>query len=55
MIELEAAKQIATEEINRTYQGQFPPLVLLDEYTIEKEYGWIFFYSSKTYAETREF
>jgi Immunity protein 35 len=30
------------------------PFVVADEGTIEKPYGWVFFYNSKKYLETRE-
>ena len=52
MVDEATAKTIAAQEINRTYQGEFGPLVILGEHTIEKEYGWIFFYSTQRYAET---
>ena len=55
MLDSESAKRLATEEINRGYNGRFGPLVILEEETIEKEYGWIFFYSTKKFAETRQF
>jgi hypothetical protein len=55
MINSETAKQIATQEINRNYRSQFGPLVILDEHTIEKEYGWIFFYSTQKYVESGDF
>jgi len=55
MINSETAKQIAVTEINRNYRGQFGPLVVLDQHTIQKEYGWIFFYSTQQYAETGDF
>ncbi len=29
--------------------------VILDEHTIEKEFGWVFFYQSKQYIETNDF
>ena len=55
MIDLETAKRIATQEINTHYEGVLGPLVILDGDTIEKGYGWIFFYATQKYAETREF
>jgi hypothetical protein len=39
----------------QTYpDGEQLELVVLDEHTIEKDWGWVFFYSSKRYYETRE-
>ena len=55
MIDFETAKKIALEEINRRYTGAFGPLVLLEADTIEKPYGWIFFYVTQKYSETQEF
>jgi len=36
MVDEATAKTIATQEINRTYEGEFGPLVILGEHTIEK-------------------
>ena len=30
-------------------------LVVLDEFTIERPWGWVFFYTSKLWHETQEF
>ena len=30
-------------------------LVILDEHTIEDEFGWVFFYESKAYLDTGDF
>lgn len=30
-------------------------LLLLDEHTIEEDFGWVFFYTSKLYYETGDF
>ena|ERR1700719_3367023 len=54
MINLEMAKQIAIKEIERTCASQFGPFSIRDEHTIEKEYGWVFFYSTQKYVETRD-
>ena len=53
MIDFEAAKQIALTEINSKYTGDLAPLVIAG--TIEKTYGWIFFYVTQKYVETGEF
>lgn len=38
---------------NWNIKGDEP--IILDEHTIEKEYGWVFFYSSQKYEETNNF
>lgn len=43
------AEQIVLEAINKRSEHE---MVLLRESTIEKEYGWIFFYTTKKYHET---
>jgi len=55
MIDLETAKKLVTTEINKAYRGELAPLVIIDEQTIEKEYGWVFFYQTQKFAETRDF
>ena len=51
MITKEQAKQLVLEAINSG-----PPdsdeLVILDEHTIEKPWGWVFFYNSKKFCHT---
>ena len=32
-----------------------PRIIILDECTIEKEWGWVFFYQSSEYLETGDF
>jgi len=34
---------------------QTAEIVILHEHTIEKEYGWIFFYQTKKYLQTGDF
>lgn len=52
MINLETAKNIADQYINKLYQVEGDRLVIVDKETIEKEYGWIFFYDSLKHIET---
>ena len=40
---------------NRSYPGVSKDLVLLDEETIERPWGWVFFYNSKRFLETQDF
>lgn len=50
--EADARRKIATllEEWGRDLVGG---LALVDERTIHKPYGWVFFYASRRYMETR--
>jgi hypothetical protein len=54
MIDYEKAKKIAEDYVNRGYVVSGDRLVIVDEDTIEKEYGWIFFYDSLRYLETED-
>jgi len=53
-VDRQEARAIAARYIDRDnacrVEGHL--LVLLDEHTIEKPYGWIFFYNSKGWLET---
>ncbi len=49
------ARQIALSYVRakeRDYGGE---LVLLDQYTIERSFGWVFFFDSKRHNETGDF
>ena len=52
MIDHDAARKIATDLINERNREPEDEAVILDQFTIEKEYGWIFFYNSRLYLET---
>jgi hypothetical protein len=51
-IDLIKAKQIAFEHFNNNYKSNDDVLIILDKETIEKEYGWYLFSSSKRFQET---
>jgi hypothetical protein len=55
----EQARALVVAEIERppkyNYPGSPRDLVVVDEHTIERVWGWVFFYNSKRYLETREF
>lgn len=53
MIDKNTARKLAEDYINSSYQVEGDRLVILDEETLEKDYGWIFFYTSRRYLETR--
>ena len=46
--------QLVIERISAWDVGDLAPLVVLADRTIEKDYGWVFFYTSKLYVETRD-
>lgn len=59
MLTKEQARALVVAEIERppkyNYRGTPRDLVVVDEHTIERTWGWVFFYNSKRYLETREF
>jgi Immunity protein 35 len=55
MFDRETAEKKAAELINADYHAEDDELVIVSEETIEKDYGWIFFYQSRKYLETGEF
>ena len=52
MINQTKAKILAVNYLIQIWTIEGDNFVILDEYTIEKEFGWIFFYSSQKYEET---
>jgi hypothetical protein len=52
MLNIKKATQLAEEYVNK--QSKEHNLVLLYEHTIEFESGWVFFYQTKEYTETRD-
>jgi Immunity protein 35 len=57
MLSKEAAKKIATDFINMESSGNEGKneWVIIDEYTLEKPYGWIFSYNSHRFLETGDY
>jgi hypothetical protein len=54
MITFQEARQIAEAEINRQHTFGDDSLIIIDDQTIEKDYAWIFSYTSKKYWETND-
>lgn len=50
------AQRLVEAEIEKT-KDMYDPIdcVVLENETIEKSWGWVFFYQSKTYVETGDF
>lgn len=53
----EEAKQLVDARINAVnpYAVKKTELAIIDDVTIEKEYGWVFFYETKEYLKTCDF
>jgi hypothetical protein len=54
MITFQLARQIAEAEINKHQPLDDDSLIIIDDQTIEKDYAWIFPYTSKKYWETND-
>ncbi len=54
MITFQEARQIAEAEINKQQALVNDSLIIIDDQIIEKEYAWIFPYTSKKYWETND-
>jgi len=52
----EDAQKLVEDELDNT-KDKYNPIdcVVLEEETIEKEWGWVFFYQSKAYLESGDF
>jgi len=55
MITKSQARQIAHGHVKEMEANVGLELVLLDQHTMERHFGWVFFYNSKRYVETGEF
>lgn len=55
MINKEQAEKIVYKHLALLEKESGVQLKLINTETIEKEFGWIFFYNSKKYIETGEF
>jgi Tripartite tricarboxylate transporter family receptor/Immunity protein 35 len=49
------AQRIAHDYVKEMEAGAGLELVLLDQHTIERDFGWVFFYDSKRHVETGDF
>jgi hypothetical protein len=57
MITRKRARELVSNQVCGPY-GQMPEgdeIIILDEATIEKPWGWVFFYTSKKWHETKDF
>jgi hypothetical protein len=53
MISKEEAKKRVSEYVNAEYNEEDDELIIVEDETITKDYGWIFFSVSKKYLETQ--
>lgn len=56
MITRAAARNLVIAQLHQ-HQAGLPAddeLIILDELTMEKEWGWVFFYTSRKWQETQE-
>ncbi|HZH31862.1 MAG TPA: YrhB domain-containing protein [Pyrinomonadaceae bacterium] len=57
MIDHQEAREIVNREINKPNGAwpDMPEMIILDEYTVEKDYGWVFYWTSRPWRETGDF
>jgi immunity protein 35 of polymorphic toxin system len=55
MIRKDEARAIAMAEILKGWNIAGDEPVILDEYTVERDFGWVFFYDSRKHHETQLF
>ena len=51
MITREQAERLAEQHVE-TFRANVPDLMLVSESTIERPFGWVFFYDPRRYVET---
>lgn len=49
------ARRVALERLKSLGTGVFSELVLLENLTVEHDFGWVFFCSTARFTETRDF
>ena len=55
MLTAAQAKGLAQAQLSAFSEGSEFEVVIIDSATIEREFGWVFFYDSRQYLETGEF
>ncbi len=51
----EDARSIAQSEISQHLTGDDDPLLVVDKHTIERPWGWVFFYNFRRFVETGDY
>lgn len=54
MIDKDAARKIALDFLAKKRRADAPELVLLDDKTIERPFGWVFFYEAKKFLNSHD-
>lgn len=54
-IDFDTARATVAKHINADYYSPDDELVILDDMTITKPYGWVFFFDSRLHVETGSF
>jgi hypothetical protein len=52
VIDKATAEKMVADYVNASYHVDGDELIVVDEATIEKDYGWVFFYTSRRFIET---
>ncbi|HEY0737291.1 MAG TPA: YrhB domain-containing protein [Herpetosiphonaceae bacterium] len=55
MIDRKTAERMVHELINGGHTSNSDERIIIDDATIEKPYGWVFFYNSRRFLETEDF
>jgi hypothetical protein len=55
MLTKEQARELALKEILRWWDMEDDEPAIIDEETIEEDFGWVFFYQSRIFLETQIF
>ena len=52
MIDKNKARELVEQYLKDTHQHMHDELIILDDETMEREFGWVFFYTSRKFLET---
>lgn len=52
MIDYEKAKKIAQNRLNEDYSKKTYEVQIIEDVTIEEDFGWVFFYNTKDFITT---
>ena len=55
MLTRDQAKNIVENRLSAAHEAAEPEVVIVDSATIERSFGWAFFYESRLYLQTGEF
>lgn len=55
MIDEKQARQAVVKYLNHSRAAGVPELLVVDQQTIETDFGWVFFYETETYLKSGAF